>query len=762
MFVSPVIFGLISGFIMKLVIVESPTKARKLKTYLSGDYQVEASVGHVRDLPKKTLGIDIANNFEPVYEVSPDKKKVIAQLKSLAAKATTVYLATDPDREGEAIAWHVKSLLQEKTKGKAGSSAEFVRATFHEITKQAVLEAINQPTELNLDLVNAQQARRVLDRLVGYEVSPVLWKKVRRGLSAGRVQSVALRLISEREREIAAFKPDEYWEVAVGLDTNLQTSLELFENGKPIQPLPGGTIIAALEKTGLDKFAASQKSQVDPIVADLKVASYQVSGIDKKERTRQSLAPFTTSTLQQAAANKFGFSAKQTMSLAQNLYEEGLITYHRTDSVNLAASALEMARAFIQTKFGPEYLPAKPRLFTAKSKNAQEAHEAVRVTDVQISDQDLMGRGQLTDRHAKLYDLIWRRFLASQMTSAVYDQTAVTILATAPVTLQKYSLKTNGSVQKFAGWTKLFDQTEDQILPDLADNQALALAGLQADQKFTQPPPRYNDASLIKELEKRGIGRPSTYASIISVIVDRGYVERTDKKFFATPIGLAVTDFLVQNFSEFMEYDFTAEMEEDLDRVARGEKDWRQLVSAFYTPLAKKIASVVKDAARATIPVEETGEICPTCGATEGGKIVIRSGKFGKFKSCNRFPDCKFTENIVQKLPDRKCPLCQQGEILIKKTRWGKPFYGCGRYPDCNWASWQPPALDLVVTPAAWAALQAERAERVAKKQAETGDSTQATKTATQTPKKLAVKKLTAKKTTSRKTFTRKVVGKAS
>jgi DNA topoisomerase-1 len=744
---------------MKLVIVESPTKAKKLKAYLGEGYQVEASVGHVRDLPKKTLGIDVANNFEPVYEVNPDKKKVVSHLKSLSSGVDTVYLAMDPDREGEAIAWHVQTLLQgSKKAGAKGKGPEFVRATFHEITKQAVLEAINHPSELNLALVDAQQARRVLDRLVGYEVSPVLWKKVRRGLSAGRVQSVALRLIAEREREIEAFIPEEYWEVSVGLNTaDLQPQPAFFQDGKPVEPTPEGGLIVALDKVKADKFAAKTKAEVEPIVSDLKTAHYTVSGVERKERQRQSLPPFTTSTLQQASANRCGFSAKQTMMLAQQLYEEGLITYHRTDSVNLATSAVEMARAYIQSQFGPEFVPEKPRYFAQKSKNAQEAHEAVRVTDVAVTAGQLEGHGQLTERHARLYDLIWRRFLASQMTSAVYDQTAISVLAkttAASAANSEYTLKASGSIQKFAGWTTLFDQTEDQILPSLKPDQKMFFGGLQPDQKFTQPPPRYNDASLVKELEKRGIGRPSTYASIISVIVDRGYVERTDKKFFAMAVGLAVSDFLLANFPEIMDYDFTASMEEDLDSVARGEKEWRAIVAAFYGPLSKKIATVVKEAARTQIPVEHTGEKCPQCGETDGGEIVIRSGRFGKFKSCSRFPDCKYAENLVNKLADRHCPLCNQGDILVKKTRWGKPFFGCSRYPDCDWASWQQPPVDLVVTPEEWAIQKAARAERMAKRQASRGETAKpAAKAAPKAkPKKTAAKKVTkAKKSATKK-----------
>ncbi|HEX9817347.1 MAG TPA: type I DNA topoisomerase [Patescibacteria group bacterium] len=692
-----------------LVVVESPTKARKLKSYLGDDFAVEASVGHIRDLPKSNLGIDIEKDFEPEYVPVPGKKKVITLLRKRAENADRIYLAMDPDREGEAIAWHVKHLLSKK-----GIKRDFLRATFHQITKEAVLEAIAHPSKISLDLVDAQQARRVMDRLVGYKVSPVLWKKVRRNLSAGRVQSVALRLIVEREREISAFKPDEYWEVAVGLNVADQ-KVTVFEEDKALATLPLGVFIAQVTKVGAKKYEPKQEADVKPVVELLKKADYVVVKIDQKDRQRQSLPPFATSNLQQAAANRLGFSAKQTMAVAQQLYEEGVITYHRTDSFTLAASALTDARSVIERQFGAEYLPEKPRVFASRSKNTQEAHEAIRPTSANLHPDQLLEKvSGLSTRHQKLYDLIWRRFIASQMTAARYKQTKATIEAKHGSEIVE--LTANGSIQEFAGWTLLFKNSADVILPALAEKQSVYCADLNPQQKFTQPPPRYNDASLIKELEKRGIGRPSTYASIISVILDRGYVERLEKRFFATTIGKVVSDFLLKYFPAIMDYDFTAEMEEDLDRIARGEKTWRRVVKTFFTPLAKRIAEVEKNADRTEIPVEKTGEKCPLCGETEHGEVVIREGKFGKFRSCSRFPDCKFTENIVEKLADQKCPLCGEGDVIIKPTRWRRNFYGCSRYPDCDWASWKKPTPDLKVTREEWAEHQKQRAERKAKR----------------------------------------------
>lgn len=757
---------------MDLVIVESPTKARKLKGYLGPKYQVEASVGHVRDLPKKALGVDLEHNYQPLYEVSSDKQKVVASLRRLAENADKVYLATDPDREGEAIAWHVKYLLQHDNKGKASKAAkkdeQFFRSVFHEITKDAVVKAIKEPTELKMDLVDAQQARRVLDRLVGYQISPVLWRKVRRGLSAGRVQSVALRMIVEREREIQAFKPEEYWEItaAVAPQGQFPKTAVFTAEGKVKEQTPTAIFLVALEKIADQKAKISNQQQAEQIKKDLLIASYVVQSIEKVERRRQSLPPFTTSLLQQAAATNCGFSVKQTMTLAQQLYEEGLITYHRTDSYNLASSAVAKAREFIEKEYGKQYLPNQPRYFAQKSKNAQEAHEAIRVTDLSLQGEAILQKaGRLTPQHVKLYDLIWRRFIASQMSEAIYDQTTILVEAKTEQS-PKYVLKATGSVMKFAGWRKLFTSGEDVLLPALTVNEKLDFHDLLSLQKFTQPPARYNDASLVKELEKKGIGRPSTYASIISVIVDRGYVERQQKKFFATPIGMTVSDFLLEHFPDLMDYAFTAEMEEDLDRIARGEKPWVKIVDTFYKPLDKKIQAVSKDAQRVTVPVEETGEPCPECQKLvargelkpeEAGKIVIRSGKYGKFKSCSRFPDCKFTENIVETLPDQKCPLCHEGDIIVRNSRYGKVFYGCSRYPDCDWASWKKPEPGFTVTKTEWAEIKKKREEWKARFQKKTSKTaataSKATSTRTSTRKKTTKQTSTnsAKKTTPRK-----------
>lgn len=736
---------------MNLVIVESPTKARKLSGYLSSDFKIEASVGHVRDLPSKSLSIDVENNFEPQYEISEGKKTVVNNLKKLAKNAENIYLAMDPDREGEAIAWHIKYLLENSNKkGSGKKKLKFARSTFNEITKQAVLKAIQNPGKLNLDLVDAQQARRVVDRLVGYKLSPVLWKKVRRGLSAGRVQSVALRLIVEREKEISAFVPEEYWELDVALNVNKGEKATAFVKGKLKNELPDSMIISRVSSVEGKKFEPKTKADVEDVVAFLPEAGYKITDLDRKERRRASLPPFTTSTLQQTAATRLGFTSKQTMTLAQQLYEEGLITYHRTDSVNLSKQALEMSRAYIGENYGNEYLPKSPKIYSSKSKNAQEAHEAIRVSYVEQSpDMIKQKSSRFTQNHVRLYDLIWRRFIASQMEKAVYNQTSLTVLATGTGAVKKAELKASGSILKFDGWMKLFPGQGDRILPDINEKQELYFNQLNSAQKFTQPPARFNDASVIRELEKRGIGRPSTYASIISVIVTRGYVERENKRFFATPVGITVCDFLMKYFKDIMDYDFTAEMEEDLDRIARGEKDWHKIVGDFYKPLETQIEKVVDKADRMQVPVEKTGEQCPTClqaqkeGTLEGevGEIVIRTGKFGKFKSCSKYPECKFTENIVITVDDVACPLCGKGEVVAKNTRWGKLFYGCGRYPKCDWASWKKPEKGDKVTQAEWKVMQEERKKRAEARKARFANKGKGKKTT----KKVTKKKITRK-----------------
>jgi DNA topoisomerase-1 len=703
---------------MKLVIVESPTKTRKLSDYLEGDFHIEASVGHVRDLPKSKLGVDLENDFEPTYKVTKGKGKVVKKLQNLAKDADEIYLAMDLDREGEAIAWHVKHLLKE-----AGveDEAMYHRSTFNEITKKAVLEAIENPDTINMDLVDAQQARRILDRLVGYKISPVLWRKVRRGLSAGRVQSVALRLIVEREREREAFEPEEYWELDVGLapaSDGIDLDKVFDEEGSELDKLPEEVMIARVWRIDGERYKPGSQEDVDPVVADLKQAEYEVDDIKRKERRRYSKPPFTTSTLQQTASYELYFSAKQTMVLAQQLYEEGLITYHRTDAVNLSKKALKMARGHIKDEYGSKYLPKKPRAFKGKSKNAQEAHEAIRVTDVNVSKDEIPSKGKkLGENHAKLYDLIWRRYLASQMTPAVYDQTRVLIEAINPENEDReYQLKVNGSIMKFDGWTKLFPAGGDRTLPDVEKGQDLDYLDLNAAQKFTRPPARYSDATLVKELEKKGIGRPSTYASIISVIQDRSYVEKESKRFKPTVIGTTVNDFLIDHFPDIMDYDFTAQMEENLDKVSLGDKKWRKVVGNFWEPLEEKIEDVIENAERAKIPVEKLDKPCPECGEEEGGELVIRTGKYGKFISCNRFPDCKYTDDYQEKFEDMKCPLCKDGDVIIKKTRWGKKFYGCSRYPDCDWASWKKPDKDLDLTQEEWAEIQAKRNKKKKKK----------------------------------------------
>ncbi len=651
-----------------LVIVESPTKAKTLKRFLGADYSIEASMGHIIDLPKSKLGIDILHDFEPEYIKSEGKSAVITKLKRLAKDADKIFLATDPDREGEAISWHIRNLLEEKATKAKPKDTRFVRATFHEITKTAILDAIEHPIELNMDLVDAQQARRVLDRIVGYYLSPVLWKKVRRGLSAGRVQSVALRLIVEREKEREAFVPEEYWEVSVKLAAQSEA------------------LTVMLWKKDGKELVIHNKAEADPVVADLKSSTYAVSDIQETQKRRQPYAPFTTSTLQQAAANRLGFSSKKTMKLAQDLYEQGIITYHRTDSVNLSTSALDAARAFIKENFGDKYLPEKARVFTTKSKNAQEAHEAIRPTE--ITRQSVEG-GSFESDHVRLYDLIWRRFMATQMNEAIYNQTLV--IVDAKKDSQTYQLKANGSVLLFDGWMKILPGSDDTILPKLTVGQPLTYKELEALQKFTQPPARFNDASLVKTLEKLGIGRPSTYASIINVLEIRGYVEREAKAFKPTSVGTTVSDFLVKNFPKELDYQFTANLEDDLDAIARGEKNWVKTLHNFFGPFDEQVKKVTDEGERAQVPVEKMGdEKCPTCGI---GELVIRSGRFGKFVSCNRFPECKFTGKLIYRVDGLKCPDCGEGEIREKTSKRGK-FYGCSRYPSCRFTSWKKPGTD--------------------------------------------------------------------
>lgn len=703
-----------------LVVVESPTKARTLARYLGAGYQIEASMGHVRDLPKSDFGVDVEKDFEPQYVIPKDKTKNVNHLKKVAQSAKTLWLATDPDREGEAIAWHIAELLALTTR-----DTSIRRVVFHEITEEAIKEAFKNPREINLKLVDAQQARRVLDRLVGYKLSPLLWQKVKRGLSAGRVQSVALRLIVEREREISAFKAEEYWIIEAELESRVK-SLE-------------SRFIAALIEQNGKKLSIKAQEEADGHVKNLEKAEYVVSKLIQKEVRRYPYPPFTTSTMQQAGANRLGFSVKKTMMLAQALYERGLITYMRTDSFNISPQAIGMVRTYIGDSIGKNYLPRAPRFYKSKSKNVQEAHEAIRPTDVRLQGTGLRLRGHstvsaqsnrrsdsrsfrgqegLNRDHARLYDLIWKRFVACQMSEAVVDQTTVDVIASTSTSLSVnsakqsrkeiatssfdklrtprnddgYLLRATGSVIKFEGWLKLYgkdvEENEDekkQVLPALSENEALKLLQLLSTQHFTEPPPRYNEASLIKKLEELGIGRPSTYAPIISTIQERFYVERKERKFIPTALGFAVTDFLIKYFLNIVDYAFTAQMEDKLDDIAKGEREWKPIIREFYTPFEKKLMDVEKSAQKVKMVVEFAGKKCPECGKD----LIVRIGKFGKFLACSGFPECRHTESL-EEVVNVKCPE-DGGDIVIRHTRRGKTFYGCKNWPGCKFASWTKP-----------------------------------------------------------------------
>jgi len=634
---------------MNLVIVESPTKAKTLAKFLGGEYKIEASFGHIRDLPKSKLGVDVDHDFEPQYVQIAKQKERTTELKKLAKMADKVYLATDPDREGEAIAWHIKQVLSAKDE-------VLRRIVFHEITEKAIKEAINHPRDLDMQLVDAQQARRILDRLVGYKLSPLLWKKIRKGLSAGRVQSVAVRLIVEKEREIQAFKNVEYWQIFADFKNGLTTQL---------------------------KADISNTDQAKAIESDLNSAKYTVQSVEPKPFKRTPPAPFTTSTLQQIASNRLGWTAKRTMQIAQNLYEQGLITYHRTDSTNLADEAVSVAKEYISQKYGPEYSINTPRVFKTKSKVAQEAHEAIRPTDLnQITNL----KSQATNRdELRLYELIWKRFLACQMAEVTGVTVTVTVTGQGE---QQYKFEAKGETITFDGWYKISEKdTEENILPKIEVDQVLELEEIRTEQKFTQASARYNDASLIKTLEEMGIGRPSTYAPTLSTIQDRQYVEKVEKRFQPTAIGIAVNDFLMTNFANILDYEFTAKMEDSLDEIANGNEKWQPVIKDFYEPFAKKLESVTETAERVKIETEMTGDKCPTC---QEGDVVVRTGKFGKFLSCSRYPDCIYKANYQNKT-GQKCPTCGNGDVIIRKSRTGRTFYGCSNYPDCKFASWNKP-----------------------------------------------------------------------
>ena len=650
---------------MKLVIVESPTKAKTISQFVTGDFKIESSYGHIRDLPKSKLGIDLEKNFEPQYIIPVKAKKLVNELKKLAAKSEEVILATDEDREGEAIAWHLiqaLGLTPEKTE----------RIVFHEITKTAIEEAIKHPRKINESLVNAQQGRRILDRLVGYKLSPFLWKKIAKGLSAGRVQSVAVRLIMEREEEIKKFKPEEYWTI---------TAVFKKENGEIFEAL-----LSKIDGKTIEKLELQNKELVEKILADLKTAEFKVEAVEQKEVKKNPLAPFTTSTLQQTAAKRLGFSAKKTMLMAQRLYEKGLITYMRTDSVNLSKESLTAAKNWLEKELGSSYSSQAPRTFTTKSRLAQEAHEAIRPTDI---NKNPTPKNIEDQSERKLYDLIWSRFLGSQMPQAEFYATQIDIQA------GKYTFRANGNVLKFDGFLKIWKQKFiEKELPKISEGGMLQAKELTPAQHFTEPPPRYNEASLIKTLEEYGIGRPSTYAPIISVIQNRNYVEKQGGKFVPTEMGTLVNKVLIENFPEVVDVDFTAKMESSLDQVAEGTENWQDLIGAFYIPFSKKLEEKYKEVTKTDlIRNEVTGIICDKCGKP----MITKFSRFGKFLACSGFPECRNTKTLKEepKKIGMKCPKCADGEIIEKRVSKGrvrgKIFWGCNRYPKCDFASWTNP-----------------------------------------------------------------------
>jgi len=679
----------------KLVIVESPAKARTVGKFLGGDYAVRASVGHIRDLPQNRMGVNVENDFAPRYVIPEKKKEVVKGLREEAKAAEEVYLATDPDREGEAISWHLVSALNTSVKNKPVHRVEF-----HEITRGAIDHAFAHPRNINMQLVNAQQARRILDRLVGYSLSPLLRRKLSRNrLSAGRVQSVAVRLVVEREREIMAFIPVEYWSIEAEL-------------GKQVKKRAKKDIFRAnLVQVKGEKFECHTGEEALKLKADLEQASYSVLDVRQKEVQRNPSPPFITSTMQQEASRKLGYTARRTMAIAQALYEGlpvggegpvGLITYMRTDSTNVAESAQAEARAYIAQRYGSDFVPPTPRVYKTKAKGAQEAHEAIRPTSVLREPQAI--KQYLEADQFKLYDLVWKRFVASQMAAAIMDTTSVDIAANTSSLVPRpsspdYLFRATGSVVKFPGFMIVYTEGKDEAevpaedeegkraLPPLTSGELLDLLGLYPEQHFTQPPPRYTEATLIRALEEQGIGRPSTYAPILSTIQDRGYVERLEgRRLKPTEIGFLVNDLLVKHFPEIVDVGFTAHMEEDLDRIASGETEWVPVLRDFFAPFSETLTAAEKNMESVTIPVEETDEVCEKCGAP----MVIKRGRYGRFVACSAFPKCRNARSITVST-GVKCPECKEGDLVEKTTRRKRIFYSCSRYPECKFAVWNKP-----------------------------------------------------------------------
>ncbi|MFA5158232.1 MAG: type I DNA topoisomerase [Patescibacteria group bacterium] len=709
---------------MNLVIVESPAKAKTIEKYLGRGFKVLASFGHIRDLPKKELGVDVANNYQPTYEIPADSKKTISALKKEWKEAKEIYLATDLDREGEAISWHLKEAL--------GLKENYKRITFNEITKTAIDKAMAKPREIDMNLVDAQQARRVLDRLVGYKLSPLLWKKVKSGLSAGRVQSVAVRLVVEREREIKKFKPEEYWILAVLLSKKKdELKFKAFlveEDGKPIKKL--------------DIKAEKDAKRIEKA---LSTAKYKVLSVDKNETLRNPSAPFTTSTLQMESSRKLGVSVKQTMMLAQKLYEAGKITYMRTDSTNFSSEAVKEIRKIVGKDYGQKYLPEAEQKYASK-KRAQEAHEAIRPTH--FDDRD----GSDDPREKRLYDLIWKRSVASQMASAKIEVIEARIAAE---TKEKLVFAARGESIKFDGFIKVYtegrdDEVEEEkvTIPELEKGESLDFHQFEKLQKFTEPPKRYTEATLVKKLEGLGIGRPSTYAPTMSTIQDRGYVRLEEKRFHPDEIAEIVTDLLVEHFPKVVDYQFTAHMEDDFDEIADGDMKWQDVIDEFYVPFAANLKEKNKELDKKDIvPIKEIGEKCPECkkplverfgrfgkfvacsdyptckysrplenkkemkgavvadgdgGTTKvaeatgekcekcKGEMILKEGRFGKFLACSNYPKCKNTKTIVIE-SKHKCPECDEGKIVERRTKRGRTFWGCSAYPKCKYATWDNP-----------------------------------------------------------------------
>jgi len=726
-----------------LVIVESPAKARTITKFLGKDFKVLPCKGHVRALPSKQGSVEIGEDVVPKYDILPDSKKFLSEISKSLKGCSTVYLATDPDREGEAIAWHLVAALKlQPEKPAKGKTAHYdvKRIAFHEITKDAIAEAIKTPRDIAVDLVDAQQARVVLDYLVGFNLSPFLWKKIRYGLSAGRVQSVALRLICDRELEIRAFKQDEYWTIEASLTPTGRQN-------------PFGAQLVQIEGKKLDKLAIATDGEAQRILGQLQGAAYKVLSVQKKEIRRTPPPPFITSTLQQEASRKLGFSARKTMSIAQKLYEgidvgsgtTGLITYMRTDSVNLSETAQRDLHDTIVKLYGPEYGLKAPRQFAQKSKNAQEAHEAIRPTDARLIPDEI--KQALSADEYKLYSLVWKRAMASQMALALLDSVSIDIDAKGA-----FTFRSTGSTVRFPGFMKLYiegqdnaedeEKKEDDMLPQLDEGQALDLLALKPGQHFTQPPPRFTEASLVKAMEELGIGRPSTYASIISILQDRDYVKLIKKRFEPEDIGMIVSDLLVTHFSKYVDYGFTSYMEDRLDQIARGEASWKPAIKEFWAPFVNLIKEKEAEVKKSDVTTEKTEEACPDCGKP----LLIRLGKYGRFYACSGFPECRYVRNLKNptgedgaeaapptdevcdqcgkplvvkqgrygtfygcsgypackfirplKKPvtlDIACPDCGVGKVMEKKSRRGKIFFSCSSYPKCKFATWDKPVAE--------------------------------------------------------------------